>query len=227
MNRVVRSPEARSPTSLVERPRGSEIAERVIAHWLGPDESVASAPDGASELRAKVAALVAEIPAGRWTSYGEVAIVAGTYAQPLAAILASHPVPNAWRVLQSGGTVSPGFRWSDPNRHDEPLDLLASEGVRFDPHGRAAPEQFFAADELASALGLEVDAAIAAERARRRAGSAASPGASDLGADQRAFYDRLKDYGRLNALHIKRWRKALLHSIGTTSVSGTPASTSA
>ncbi len=108
--------------------RSTELAEKIIELWPGPDESIIAVGDEPSALRSQVAAIVAEIPAGRWTSYGDVAIVAGTWAQPLAAIIANYPMANAWRVLQSGGTISPGFGWIEPGRNDDPRLVLEDGG---------------------------------------------------------------------------------------------------
>jgi hypothetical protein len=71
--------------------------------------------------------------------------------------LANHPAPNAHRVLQATGTVSPKFQWLEPGRTDEPVDLLKEEGVEFDEAGRANPAQRVTAEELARLIGLAVD----------------------------------------------------------------------
>ncbi|GAB3244308.1 DUF4268 domain-containing protein [Nocardioides dilutus] len=183
--------------------RSSLLAERVIALWPGPDESVVNdaASEETSALRATVAEVLGAIPAGRWTSYGEVAIVAGTYPQPLAAVLVRYDLPNAWRVLQAAGTVSPGFRWSDPTRNDDPRDVLTAEGVRFDEAGRAAPEDFLTAQDLAAAAGLDIDD----ETAPWREGGT---GGAGIGLDQEAFYTELRALGEATAEHIDSWRRA-------------------
>jgi hypothetical protein len=64
--------------------------------------------------------------------------------------------PNAHRVLQSDGKVSPNFSWLDPERTDKPRDLLTAEGVRFDDYGRADESQHITTDELA----LRIDADV-------------------------------------------------------------------
>jgi alkylated DNA nucleotide flippase Atl1 len=148
---------------------------------------------------------VAEIPAGRWTSYGDVAIVAGTWAQPLAAIIANHQMPNAWRVLQSGGRVSPGFRWTEPGRVDDPRVVLEKEGLRFDPEGHADPDQFISAEELAEAAGFDVDEEAVA--ARRKNTKTQGKNKSSLKDAQLRFFERVRDHGMVNATHIKTWRK--------------------
>lgn len=187
--------------------RSVELGEKIIELWPGPDESIIAVGDEPSALRSQVAAIVAEIPAGRWTTYGDVAIVAGTWAQPLAAIVANFPMANAWRVLQSGGTISPGFRWTEPGRDDDPRVVLEDEGLRFDTEGRADPEQFISAEELAEAAGLDVDTdAVAARRKKIRpvAGLGKEVSMKDA---QLAFFERVRDYGLLNATNIGAWRK--------------------
>ena len=68
--------------------------------------------------------------------------------------LAHHPVPNAWRVLMSDGSVSPSFRWEASGRTDDPKELLASEGIVF-LGGRADPAQRITGAELAGLLGMD------------------------------------------------------------------------
>jgi alkylated DNA nucleotide flippase Atl1 len=136
--------------------RGLELAERIIELWPGPDETLMGAgAEEPSATRRVVASIVAEIPAGRWTSYGEVALVAGSYPQPIAAVIASTPMQAAWRVLQTGGTISPGFRWLEPRRTEDPRQFLESEGLTFGDDGRADMGQFVSAEELAELCGLE------------------------------------------------------------------------
>jgi alkylated DNA nucleotide flippase Atl1 len=187
--------------------RSAELAEKVIELWPGPDESVAAVADEPSALRNQVAAIIAEIPAGRWTCYGDVAIVASTWAQPLAAIIANNPMANAWRVLQSGGTISAGFRWTDPGRVDDPRVVLEEEGLRFDAEGHADPEQFIGAEELAEAAGLDVDEEAMAARRKKVNGRARSGNRLPVKDAQLAFFERVREYGLANATHISSWRK--------------------
>lgn len=187
--------------------RSAELAEKIIELWPGPDESIIAVGDEPSALRSQVAAIVAEIPAGRWTTYGDVAIVAGTWAQPLAAIVANFPMANAWRVLQSGGTISPGFRWTEPGRDDDPRLVLAEEGLTFDAEGHADPEQFIGAEELAKAAGLDVDADAVAARRKKIKPVARSGKEASVKDAQLAFFERVRDYGLVNATNIGAWRK--------------------
>jgi alkylated DNA nucleotide flippase Atl1 len=100
---------------------------------------------------------LAELPAGSWTTYGDLAAFIGSHAVPVGMHLASQPAPNAHRVLQVEGTVSPGFRWPDPDRTDDPRDLLREEGIEFDDSGRANPAQRVTTEELAVLAGVTRD----------------------------------------------------------------------
>jgi len=100
---------------------------------------------------------LAELPAGSWTSYGDVAALIGSHPVPIGERLANHVVPNAHRVLRVDGTVSPGFRWVDPSMAMDPVKLLQSEGVEFDDHNHANPNQRITTDDLAQLLSVEID----------------------------------------------------------------------
>ncbi|WP_327381900.1 MULTISPECIES: DNA-binding protein [unclassified Streptomyces] len=98
-------------------------------------------------------ALLAAIPAGRWTTYGDVATVIGSHAVPVGTHLATcGQCPNAWRVLNAAGRVSPRFRWTDPTRTNSPADVLSAEGIRFDG-GVATQEARLTLDELRGTAG--------------------------------------------------------------------------
>lgn len=187
--------------------RSAELAEKIIELWPGPDESIIAVGEEPSALRSHVAAIVAEIPAGRWTSYGDVAIVAGTWAQPLAGMITNIPMANAWRVLQSGGTISSGFRWSEPGRVDDPRVVLENEGLRFDAEGHADPKQFIGAEELAEAAGLDVDEEAIAARRMKVKGHAQPGRRMSVKNAQLEFFERVRHYGRVNATNIATWRK--------------------
>jgi alkylated DNA nucleotide flippase Atl1 len=99
--------------------------------------------------------VLASIPSGRWTSYSDVAEVIGSHQVAVGSRLASVTVPNAHRVLKLRGVVSPDFRWPDPQRQDDPREILEAEGVHFDGAGRADPAQRLTAAELAEAADLD------------------------------------------------------------------------
>jgi len=170
--------------------RGARIAERIIELWPGPDESASTGNGEESDLRRTVKAIVATIPAGRWTSYGEVAVVAGSHPVPVGTVLTHVPMLNAWRVLLANGTVAPQFTWPDSDRTDDPRDLLEAEGVKFYTSGRAVTEQFVTAEELAELVGLDVDLGHR----------------GDLPAKQQEFWSRVVEWGGQHSQHISAWR---------------------
>ncbi|SBT44571.1 GmrSD restriction endonuclease domain-containing protein [Micromonospora narathiwatensis] len=131
--------------------RADDLAERIVAIWPGPNEQAADSPEVPWDVMAKA---LAELPAGSWTTYGDLAALIGSHPVPVGARLANHPVPNAHRVLQVEGTVSPSFRWSDPDRTDDPRDLLRAEGVKFDEYGRADQAQRMGTEDLAQLAGV-------------------------------------------------------------------------
>lgn len=142
--------------------RSQLLAERVIAIWPGPVDSAEDS--GTAVLWDNLAKVLAEVPAGRWTTYGDVATVLGTHAVPLVSRLASHPTHNAHRVLRSDGRIADNFRWSDTSRSDTPRELLEAEGVRFTAEGTADPSQRLSPEELADLSGLETDGDSQPER---------------------------------------------------------------
>lgn len=97
-------------------------------------------------------ALLASLPSGRWTTYGDVATAVGSHAVPIGRHLSTcGQCPNPWRVLNTRGQVSVGFKWTDPTRTDSPAGLLATEGVSFDT-GTADPSARLPVDALKTLL---------------------------------------------------------------------------
>lgn len=84
--------------------------------------------------------VLAELPAGRWTTYKDLAAAIGSSPIAVGQHIARCPdCVNGYRVLSSTRTVSAGFTWSDDDRDDDPQVLLEQEGVQFDEAGRADP----------------------------------------------------------------------------------------
>ena len=141
--------------------RGAALAERVRTTWVAP---LAETDVVESGVAWKLATEVIEsIPEGRWTTYGNVATVAGTHPVPLGVFLGKNSVSNAWRVLQAAGTISPGFRWTpgSPNEGRDPKDVLIEEGIEFSADGRADADSKLEVADLAGLLGVEIDASSA------------------------------------------------------------------
>lgn len=137
--------------------RGADLAKKITDHWIAPLPDTEIVESGIAWK--VVSAAVEAIPKGRWTTYGNIATVAGTHPVPLGVFLGKAEVPNAWRVLQAAGTVSPGFRWVPDSPHfgRDPHDLLAEEGVVFDAEGRADAAQRLSAQDLAALVGITLD----------------------------------------------------------------------
>jgi alkylated DNA nucleotide flippase Atl1 len=136
--------------------RGRDLAKAAIDLWPAPLPRAGRSERGKdwSLLHQALAAL----PPGAWTTYGDLAALIGSAAQPVGAHLAqSTGVTNAWRVLNSVGRVAENFRWTGEDRGDV-LEVLRTEGVRIDEKTKKAdPEQRLSADDLASLLDLGDD----------------------------------------------------------------------
>jgi alkylated DNA nucleotide flippase Atl1 len=130
--------------------RANALADRIVSLWPGPvavDRPWTVAWDVMNQA-------LAELPAGSWTTYGDLAALIGSHPVPVGVRLATHAAPHAYRVLQAEGTVSPNFKWLEPNRTDDPREVLRAEGVHFDENGRADPAQRIATEELAQLAGI-------------------------------------------------------------------------
>ncbi|MEW2220787.1 DUF262 domain-containing protein [Streptomyces sp. NPDC006990] len=136
--------------------RAERLADRAADLWPGPVGTPAPATDewaGWTELRAALVAM----PAGTWTTYGEVAALIGSHPVSVGRYLGgSRSVLGAHRVLMADGKVSPDFRWSEENGLPAPRELLASEGVPFDRYDRADVSHRLSTAELARLLGRDV-----------------------------------------------------------------------
>lgn len=133
------------------RRRSSDLASRAIQIW-GPPADVPSVESGPAWGRMHAA--IAAIPAGKWTSYGDLAELIGTSPQAVGThIGANLSLFGSHRVLTSGGVISEGFRWQDPADDRDPVDVLTAEGLKFD-EDKADPNARVSAEELADEAGL-------------------------------------------------------------------------
>jgi alkylated DNA nucleotide flippase Atl1 len=136
------------------RSRGEQLAKRAIEIWPGPDESLLGNESlGSGDLVDEVTSV---IPPGRWTSYGDIAIVLGSSGQAVGQRVMKHS-PNAWRVLRANGQVAPGFTWpsGSPFEGREPKSVLEEEGVEFDSRGFASKKHRMGPNDLRLRLGAE------------------------------------------------------------------------
>lgn len=134
----------------IER-RGNMLADQIISSWPGPlhEGDTTIAP-----MWRRLRQLLAALPAGRWTSYGDLARAIGTGAQPVGNYVRSNKLPNAYRILRNNGELSPGFQWIDEDDDRDPMELLRAEGVTFSERGIADPSQRLSAAELDELLSL-------------------------------------------------------------------------
>jgi alkylated DNA nucleotide flippase Atl1 len=131
--------------------RSQVLAEAANALWSAPIPGVVTARSGFDWSRVDEA--VAAIPPGSWTSYGDLAELAGTAAQPTANHIAHDPsVTNAYRVLSSDGSISFKFQWHDLSDTRDPLEILIGDGVEFDDNDKASQSQRLGPPELESLL---------------------------------------------------------------------------
>lgn len=143
--------------------RAERLADLIAKTWPGPTRTNVE-----SSVRWDlVDAALAELPSGAWTTYGDLAALIGSHPVPIGNRLASVSAPNAHRVLQAGGTMSPSFRWLEASRTDDPVDVLKAEGVEFDAYGRANPLQRVTTEELAALIGIELDQVVPVDHAAR------------------------------------------------------------
>ncbi|QGU07042.1 Methylated-DNA--protein-cysteine methyltransferase [Corynebacterium occultum] len=139
--------------------RAEQLAEIIINAWPGPRHKDATTGDIAPVWR-KLRNILTALPAGRWTSYGNIAAAIGTAAQPVGNYIAVNPLPNAHRVMRSNGEISANFRWLNPEDKTDPRTLLEDEGVSFTKAGNAHTKLRLSVEELTELLELtEGDAA--------------------------------------------------------------------
>jgi alkylated DNA nucleotide flippase Atl1 len=103
--------------------------------------------------RAALKRLCGSIPAGRWTTYGDLATAVGATgaAQSVAGIIATDPdIQNAHHVLRAGGRISPGWLSTDGTKGPEHArQRLEDEGITFDDTGSANREAYWKPPTLA------------------------------------------------------------------------------
>lgn len=114
--------------------------------------TVAGVPERSTFDWAELHQAMEAIPTGRWTTYGELAGLVGTAAQPLGQHIQHCPAcPNAQRVLGADGRPRPGVSWSDPNETRSQQGWLEAEGVRFS-NGAADPSRHLNSAALAALI---------------------------------------------------------------------------
>ena len=92
--------------------------------------------------------LLNEVRSGEWTTYGDLANLVES--SPIAVgrhIATCGDCSGGYRVLNSDGSVSDNFNWSDPTDERDPIQVLIDEGVLF-PGGKADADQRLSVDAL-------------------------------------------------------------------------------
>jgi len=129
--------------------RGRSLAEQVAKIWIAPIEGVPDVPTDGFDW-SRVESAIEAVPLGRWTSYSDLAELGGTAAQAVGNFIVGLPSgTNAYRVLSSQGTVSPSFKWPDPNDQRDLTTVLEAEGIGFG-EGRADHALHIGSEELGS-----------------------------------------------------------------------------
>jgi alkylated DNA nucleotide flippase Atl1 len=154
------------------RYRPTEIAQRILAAAAGIQRSprgpawwvledgrdlptVAGVPDRSTFDWTQLHEVLAAIPPGRWTTYGDLAELIGTAAQPLGQHIQRCPTcPNPQRVLGGDGKPRSGLAWTDPQETRSQQEWLETEGVRFF-NGAADPNRRMDAERLAALVELD------------------------------------------------------------------------
>jgi len=180
--------------------RGRELAERIISTWVAPSQTTDVVETGATWALVREA--VEAVPAGRWTTYGDLAALASTYPQPVAAFVSRAPIVGAWRVMRAGGMIAEGFRWGPGSEHASltPREVLETEGLAFDSDGHADPDRRVSSLELAEMLGIELEM-----------GDDFDPSSDDNSDDYNRFVAQLAEAQSASAVHgmlglIRFWK---------------------
>jgi alkylated DNA nucleotide flippase Atl1 len=131
--------------------RADDLADRAVRLWPAPVGGAGRAERSRDWSLAHQ--VLASLPHGTWTSYGEVAAFIGSGPQAVGVHLTrTVGVANAYRVLNAAGRVADGFRWAGQDRGDVHA-RLAADGIRFMATGAADPAQRLTSGDLALLMG--------------------------------------------------------------------------
>jgi len=148
LNRALHENEAWGSEQILAR--ADALASQIAKIWIAPLAGVSDTIGGFDWSRVEEA--IAAIPVGRWTTYGDLAEIGGTAAQPVGNFITGLPASsNAYRVLSTDGTVSSSFQWADPNNLRDVQDVLIAEGIEFE-NGCASRTQRIASEEIVSLI---------------------------------------------------------------------------
>ncbi|MGW2339079.1 GmrSD restriction endonuclease domain-containing protein [Streptomyces sp. NPDC001661] len=134
--------------------RAEELADRAVQLWPAPVRGVGRAERGRDWSLAHQ--VLAALPHGTWTSYGDVAALLGSSAQAVGQHLAQPTgIVHAYRVLTSEGRIAAGFQWPPGYTGPDVRARLAADGVQFMVTGAADPVQRLTPDDLAALVSDE------------------------------------------------------------------------
>jgi alkylated DNA nucleotide flippase Atl1 len=140
--------------------RADSLAIQAAKVWIAPLPGV---PDDIQDGFdwSRVSAAIAAIPAGSWTTYGDLAELGGTAAQAVGNFIMTLPSgSNAYRVLSADGSISESFKWADSAETRDVREVLIAEGVRFE-EGIAAKDQRITSEEMAAFIdNVEADPSL-------------------------------------------------------------------
>lgn len=177
MNRRIAATESWGRAEILAR--ADDLADRAVRLWPAPLHGVGRAERSRDWSLAHQ--VLAALPHGTWTSYGDLAAYAGSGAQAVGNHLAkTDGVVNAYRVLTADGKVADGFRWTGQD-HGDVRTRLHADGIRFTAMGAADPAQRLTSGDLAL---LVVD--VEEEDEGPGVGEAARAGTEQPGVETRA-----------------------------------------
>jgi alkylated DNA nucleotide flippase Atl1 len=116
-------------TEIIER--GSFLSELIARTWVGP--TFESANDSTESELTEIADALAQVPVGKWVSYGDLADETELTVLGVKRALSSANVPLAWRVMEANG------RYSANSSSAAFRANLENDGVQFNTTGAAMP----------------------------------------------------------------------------------------
>lgn len=136
--------------ALVTHPDGLGLevdSARAYHDRLRANRDASGAPTYATILEAALEA----VEPGTWTTYSDLAAVAGTNAQTVGNFMANTSAEGAHRVLGKDGRPAAGFQWPD-GREGTQREALEADEVHFDASGRASEAQHVRTEDLRTFL---------------------------------------------------------------------------
>lgn len=152
--------------------RGEYIADLIASNWVPPVSVGLVIPSALEEAR--LARAVAEVPAGRWTTIGELSDHLESSPIEVSKLLRSKEIEFAWRVMDATGQHADQL--AEPASARALTNRLLDEGVQLDASGRALRSQYWSYSESSNLAGsgLEADSSDLSGPVREFLNSAAN-----------------------------------------------------